>query len=84
MRRSTSALGLALVIGCTALLANSANALKTLNLAMAAAESTFDPAASDDTQSSDLIVMMIEPPLQYDYFARPVAVTGRTDRKSVV
>ncbi len=55
-----------------------AHAVKTLNLAINAAESTFDPAASDDIPSSDLIVMMIEPPLQYDYFARPVAVTSRT------
>ena len=51
---------------------------KTLNLAINAAESTFDPAASDDIPSSDLIVMMIEPPLQYDYFARPVALASRT------
>lgn len=69
---------MALATACAAFLAMGANAVKTLNLAMAAAESTFDPAASDDTQSSDLIVMMIEPPLQYDYFARPVSVTSRT------
>jgi len=55
-----------------------AQAIKTLNLSVAAAESTFDPAASDDIPSSDLIVMMMEPPLQYDYFARPVSVTSRT------
>ncbi len=76
--RSARALGMALATACAAFLAMGANAVKTLNLAMAAAESTFDPAASDDTQSSDLIVMMIEPPLQYDYFARPVSVTSRT------
>ncbi len=55
-----------------------AQAIKTLNLSVAAAESTFDPAASDDIPSSDLIVMMMEPPLQYDYFARPVALVSRT------
>ena len=60
------------------LLPLTANAIKTLNLSVGAAESTFDPAASDDIPSSDLIVMMMEPPLQYDYFARPVSVTSRT------
>ena len=63
---------------CAAFAVTSANAVKTLNLAINAAESTFDPAASDDIASSDLIVMMMEPPLQYEYFARPVAVVSRT------
>ena len=76
--RGTSALGTIVAIACAACLATTADAVKTLNLSVGAAESTFDPAASDDIASSDLIVMMMEPPLQYDYFARPVAVTSRT------
>ena len=76
--RGVCALRTIAVIACNAFAAASANAIKTLNLAISAAESTFDPAASDDISSSDLIVMMMEPPLQYDYFARPVSVTSRT------
>ena len=76
--RDACALRLVVVIACTAFWATGAHAIKTLNLAVNAAESTFDPAASDDIPSSDLIVMMIEPPLQYDYFARPVALASRT------
>ena len=60
------------------LLPLAAHATKTLNLAINAAESTFDPAAIDDIPSSDIAVMMMEPPLQYDYFARPVALASRT------
>ncbi len=66
------------MIAFAVFVAASANAVKTLNLSVNAAESTFDPAASDDIPSSDLIVMMMEPPLQYDYFARPVALASRT------
>ena len=76
--RGVCALRTITVIACAAIAMTSANAIKTLNLAISAAESTFDPAASDDIPSSDLIVMMMEPPLQYDYFARPVAVVSRT------
>ena len=76
--RGVCALRTITVIACAAIAVTSANAIKTLNLAVSAAESTFDPAASDDIPSSDLIVMMMEPPLQYDYFARPVAVVSRT------
>ena len=73
----TTHISIALAIA-SLLLPLTANAVKTLNLSVAAAESTFDPAASDDVASSDLIAMMMEPPLQYDYFARPVAVSSRT------
>ena len=46
-------------------------ATKTLHIAFTAAESTFDPAASDDIPSSDIIRMVFDPPLDYDYHARP-------------
>ncbi|MBL8309017.1 MAG: hypothetical protein JNL19_01205 [Burkholderiales bacterium] len=46
---------------------------KTLHIAFTAAESTFDPAASDDIPSSDIIRMVFDPPLEFDYHARPVA-----------
>lgn len=72
------ALKLIAVMVCTAFVASNAYAVKTLNLAINAAESTFDPAAIDDIPSSDIAVMMMEPPLQYDYFARPVALASRT------
>jgi len=51
---------------------------KTLHLAMTAAESTFDPAASDDIPSSDIIRMIFDPPLEYDYHARPVKLRPAT------
>lgn len=55
-----------------------AYAQKTLHIAFTAAESTFDPAASDDIPSSDIIRMVFDPPLDYDYHARPVALRPAT------
>ena len=55
-----------------------ANAAKTLHIAFTAAETTFDPAASDDIPSSDIIRMIFDPPLEYDYHARPVKVRPAT------
>lgn len=51
---------------------------KVLRLTFPAAESTFDPAASDDVPSSDVIRMIFDPPLDYDYHARPVKVRPAT------
>jgi oligopeptide transport system substrate-binding protein len=53
-------------------------AKKTLRLSFAAAESTFDPAASDDVPSSDIIRLIFDPPLEYDYHARPVKLRPAT------
>jgi oligopeptide transport system substrate-binding protein len=72
--RSYSAL-LLLVAMCIAL---PASAQKTLNLVVNSAESTFDPAAIDDVPSADIAQQVLESPLQYDYFARPVALVART------
>ena len=51
---------------------------KTLHIAFTAAETTFDPAASDDIPSSDIIRMIFDPPLEYDYHARPVKLRPAT------
>ena len=75
--KMTTLISIALAV-ISLLLPLAAHATKTLNLAVNAAESTFDPAAIDDIPSSDIAVMMMEPPLQYDYFARPVALAART------
>lgn len=53
-------------------------AKKTLHISFTAAETTFDPAASDDIPSSDIIRMVFDPPLEYDYHARPVALKPAT------
>ena len=66
----------ALAIACV-FIAQTVNA-KTLRLAVNAAESTFDPAASDDVPSSDIIRMIFDPPLEYDYHARPVKLRPAT------
>lgn len=73
----TTLISIALAV-VSLLLPLAAHATKTLNLSVGAAESTFDPAAIDDIPSSDIAVMMMEPPLQYNYFARPVALASRT------
>ena len=57
--RMTTLISIALAV-VSLLLPPAAHATKTLNLAVNAAESTFDPAASDDIPSSDMIVMMLE------------------------
>ena len=53
-------------------------AAKTLHIAFTAAETTFDPAASDDIPSSDIIRMIFDPPLEFDYHARPVKLRPAT------
>ena len=53
-------------------------AAKTLRIALTAAETTFDPAASDDIPSSDIIRMIFDPPLEYDFHARPVKLRPAT------
>jgi oligopeptide transport system substrate-binding protein len=63
---------------CAMFIALPVSAQKTLNLMFETAESTFDPAAIDDTTSSDIAGQILESPLQYDYFARPSAVMSRT------
>jgi oligopeptide transport system substrate-binding protein len=68
----------AVLLLCLIFVVLPASAQKTLNLIFETAESTFDPAAIDDAPSSDITGQILESPLQYDYFARPAAVTSRT------
>ena len=75
-RQSHSYIAL-LVLTCSTIAAP-AHAEKTLHLAFTAAETTFDPAASDDIPSSDVIRMIFDPPLEYDYHARPVKLRPAT------
>jgi oligopeptide transport system substrate-binding protein len=58
--------------------ATAQNAQKTLKLAFRIAESTFDPAAIDDVPSSDIARLIFDPPLEYDYHARPVKLRPAT------
>jgi oligopeptide transport system substrate-binding protein len=51
---------------------------KTLRLAMSAAESTFDPAAIDDVPSNDIARLIFDPPLEFDYHARPIKLKPAT------
>ncbi|MGL5005138.1 MAG: ABC transporter substrate-binding protein, partial [Casimicrobium sp.] len=74
----TFAFAAALVWGHTSTLAYAQSAQKTLRLVVNAAESTFDPAASDDAPSNDIIRVMFDPPLEYDYLARPVKLRPAT------
>jgi oligopeptide transport system substrate-binding protein len=53
-------------------------ATKTLRLAMPIAESTFDPAAIDDIPSNDIAMLIFDPPLEYDYHARPIKLKPAT------
>lgn len=74
--RATRVALLAYALTCTHAYAQ--NAAKTLRLAIAAAEATFDPAAIDDIPSSDIARMIFDPPLEYDYHARPIKLKPAT------
>ena len=76
MRKSITLARLRCCFGATFSRAGFA-ATKTLHIAFTAAESTFDPAASDDIPSSDIIRMVFDPPLDYDY-RPPVALKPAT------
>lgn len=69
---------LLLALAFTFALAPTAYAQKTLHLSFNAAETTFDPAAADDVPSSDVIRLIFDPPLDYDYHARPVRMRAAT------
>jgi len=55
-----------------------AGADKTLRLAFAAAETGFDPAQISDVNSALVASAIFEPPLTYDYLARPVKLRPKT------
>jgi ABC-type transport system substrate-binding protein len=52
---------------------------RTLRLAFATAETTFDPPQTNsDANASLILAQILESPLQYDYLARPVRVLPHT------
>ncbi len=51
---------------------------KVLRLTFPAAETGFDPVQVSDLYSNTVIPHIIEPPLQYDFLARPVKLRPRT------
>lgn len=51
---------------------------KVFRWAFVAAETGFDPAQISDLYSNYIIANIFEPPLQYDFLARPVIVKPRT------
>src|SRR6478735_6227787 len=55
-----------------------AHAQKTLRYAFNIAETGFDPAQLSDLYSSNIIANLYDPPLRYDYLARPVKLLPNT------
>ncbi len=58
--------------------ASAATPAKVLRLSFAGGENGFDPAQVSDTVSSALVGSIFDPPLTYDYLARPVTLKPRT------
>jgi ABC-type transport system substrate-binding protein len=59
-------------------IACAADTPRTLHVALAIAETSFDPAFASDAASDDVIATMYEAMLDYDYLARPVKLVPRT------
>jgi oligopeptide transport system substrate-binding protein len=76
-RAALATLG-ALTLYATCASVHAQAATKTLRLAFRVAESTFDPAAIDDVPSNDIARLIFDPPLEFDYRARPVKVRPAT------
>jgi ABC-type transport system substrate-binding protein len=70
------ALGVVLAVALAP--AHAAQPVRTLRVAFAIAESTFDPAFASDAASDGVIANIFEPMLDYDYLARPVKLVPRT------
>ena len=68
---------LAALLLCLAIPAASQDA-KVFRYAFWAAETGFDPAQLSDLYSSTLIAQVFDPPLQYDYLARPIKLIPNT------
>jgi ABC-type transport system substrate-binding protein len=58
--------------------ARGADPARTLRVAFAIAETSFDPAFASDAASDAVIANIVEPMLDYDYLARPVKLVPRT------
>ena len=66
---------------CAALLAAlpaAAEATKVFRYAFEVAETSFDPAEVSDLYSSNVIANLFDPPLTYDYLARPLKLVPNT------
>jgi ABC-type transport system substrate-binding protein len=57
--------------------AGAADPAKTLRVAFAIAETSFDPAFASDAASDAIIANIFEPMLDYDYLVRPVRLVPR-------
>ena len=73
MTRLAAALLAALAIGVA-----QAAAQKVLRVAYLAAETHFDPAAVSDVYSHNIVHEIFEPPLTYDFLARPAKLKPET------
>jgi ABC-type transport system substrate-binding protein len=58
--------------------ARAADPARTLRVAFAIAETSFDPAFASDAASDAVIANIVEPMLDYDYLSRPVKLVPRT------
>jgi ABC-type transport system substrate-binding protein len=74
--RRRNAVALAAVLG--ALGAAEASPAKTFRYALKVAETGFDPVEISDLYSSTLIANLFDPPLAYDFLARPVKLVPNT------
>jgi len=68
----------ALVASLAQLPAVAADTVRTMHVALAIAETSFDPAFASDAASDDIIATINEAMLDYDYLARPVQLVPRT------
>src|SRR3954465_5079349 len=67
----------AAILACV-LLSSPAFAEKVLRYAFLVAETGFDPVQINDLYSSNIISHIFDPPLEYDYLARPSKVKPNT------
>ena len=72
------AASLALAATLAGAAARAAEPAKSLRIAFAIAETSFDPAFASDAASDAVIDNIIESMLDYDYLARPVRLVPRT------
>jgi ABC-type transport system substrate-binding protein len=76
--RAAGAAGLAGLLPATAANASDLREPKVFRWAFPAAETGFDPAQISDLYSNYVLSNIFEPPLQYDYLARPARFRPRT------
>ncbi len=78
-RSSGFAVALALLIAASTWSpARAADSVRTLHVVLPIAETSFDPAFASDAASDDIIALINEAMLDYDYLARPVKLVPRT------